>query len=734
MAKTEKKDWKKLVSESNLSMRTINVLLDNFISLDELIACDSLQLLNLKNCGVKTFFEIIHFIEHLKELGTVTSDNKTDSENLDIDKESYLFSSLKSTLSRPPNKNTIHLLPVFNPNYDEEIAARELHPDFKTSVLLEDIAFSARINKMFDQLGLKTFGDLMCTKADKLFAEKNFGRKSHEELRQTIIDLVFGNLLEDFPSEEGWDPLKPMSPQLHESGDADPIAGTRRRFQVFSSYEDMVEYFVTKAIEPERNQQIMLDRFCFQGSKPFTLQKLGEKYQITRERVRQIIIKSIHTLTIKRNLNRLSFFWDSARRFVLRGGGLIHLYELVAALTDEFQWSTQPNPLAFGKLLSIWIPESRFKTIDNIVTIDSICLDCPKPQVVLENLDFETNESFHIKELVQKLLTNCKQNCNINPIPVSTFHNAFIERIISSAQILFIIKNDLVYKYDHWALRQGDNLEDAIYYVLKNNDRPMHYSEIAQDLRRFSTTFADITDRNLHASIGRYKKMKLVNRGIFALKEWEMKQYRTVSDAIEQLLQHYDFPMKRKQIIAKLKDEFAIGNISTALTKRTMRFVAIGEGFHDSQRRWAQRSIDELIIYLPEELQNFVNYIINKDKYSYISALTMKLIKSMKQDRTIDITKLKERFYNFYASRRTKGLLVEKNKTMVRQFNTMEPLEFKNKILMKQIEKFINTGYIAKIGAVIHLRKDIADLMTDRYREVIIVVLLKALQQYYSRD
>ena len=112
----------------------------------------------------------------------------------------------------------------------------------------------------------------------------------------------------------------------------------------------------------------------------------------------------------------------------------------------------------------------------------------------------------------------------------------------------------------------------------------------------------------------------------------------------------------------------------------------------------------------------------------------MKLIKSMKQDRTIDITKLKERFYNFYASRRTKGLLVEKNKTMVRQFTTMDPLEFKNKILMKQIEKFINTGYISKKGAVIHLRNDIADLMTDRYREVIIVVLLKALQQYYSRD
>jgi hypothetical protein len=733
MAKIGKKDWEVLVSKSDISVRTINVLLDNFISSDELMACDSIELLNLKNCGVKTFLEIINFIEYLKELETVNSTKKDEPHNLDTEQETYRFSSLKNKLSQPPNKNTIHLLPVFNPTHDEDIVVQDLHPDFKVYVLLSDIAFSARTTKMFEQLGLKTFGELMCIKAEKLFAEKNFGRKSHEELRQTIIELVLGNLLEDFPSDEGRQPLNPASHHLPESSDGNIIEGRKSpRFRAFFSYEAMVDYFVKKAIESERNQKILFDIFCFHGSRPLTLQKLGEKYQITRERVRQIIIKNIRILKIKRNLNRLSFFWDSAESIVLKGGGLIHLYELASTLTKEFNWSGQPNPLAIGQLLSIRIPKSRFKTINDIVKIKSVCLSCKRPQQLLGNLEFETNNFFHIEILVQKLLENCEQHCDIKPIPLSTFHKAFIEKIISSAQTPFVIKDELLYKYEHWAVKNGDNLEDAIYYVLKNNKLPMHYSEIAREIRSLSTAFADITDRNLHASIGRYKKMKLVHRGIFGLNEWEIKQYRTVSDAIEQLLEHYEFPMKRKRIISELENEFAIGNISTALTKRSMRFIAVGEGFHDLRRRWEQRTVNNLILYLPEELQIFVNYIITENKYSYTSVLAMKLIKSMKDDRTIDISKLKERFYNFYASRRAKGLIVEKNKLMLRQFNTMEPLEFKNKVLMESIEKFINTGYISKKGAVIELRTDIADLITEQYRELIIIVLLKSLHQYYN--
>jgi len=383
-------------------------------------------------------------------------------------------------------------------------------------------------------------------------------------------------------------------------------------------------------------------------------------------------------------------------------------------------------------LLALWLPETKFKKVDDIVEINSICLNCPQPQQFIGNLNFDANASFHIKVVAQKMLETCQKNCEMNPVPVDAFHDAFVEKIISSAHRRFIINNDLVYPYEQWAVTQGDNLEDAVYYVLKDQDQPMHYSEIAQRVRELSSAFADITDHNLHAAIGGYKSIELVDRGTFALKEWGVERYRPASEAVEQLLQDADFPMKREKIISALKDEFSEVNISTTLTERTKRFVAIGDGFYDCRERWEQRSTNDLIAHMPEPLKPFASHIVSNNNCSYKPVLALILIRSIKEDGAMEISKLKDRFYHFYASRHARGLIVENDDVMASQINRLEPQEFKNRALLRPIESFCNSGYFLKEGAFLKLRRDIADIITNGFRETLIVVLLKAIHQYYS--
>ncbi len=66
-AKIRKKNWEVLIEGSDLSASAAKVLLENFNSLGELIACDQAALHNLKNCNGKTVFEIKAFMEHIKE-------------------------------------------------------------------------------------------------------------------------------------------------------------------------------------------------------------------------------------------------------------------------------------------------------------------------------------------------------------------------------------------------------------------------------------------------------------------------------------------------------------------------------------------------------------------------------------------------------------------------------------------------------------------------------------------
>lgn len=690
-----KDNLEKLIISSGLSVRATNVLLQNHCSIDEMNLLNEEILLTLPNCGKKTANEILNFIKISYQKRIVQPPP-----------------SIKDKLANPPDESSLILLPIFSLKNTKEIAVEDLHEGFKGFTKLSDLVLSARAAKVLKKHDMHTIGDVMLTTEATLLKQKNFGRKCLKEIRAIIRNLVLFN--------------------RHSSDTFQESRSNHISSIDYSSYRDMIASFVLRCIKSKRDQGLISRRLCFQTEKMPTLEQLGQHFDITRERVRQILKKGYRNLKIKANVNILNSFWERINGLIVSGGGIIDMEELAVILQDEFNWSEPPNSLALGQLLSLWKPELSFACSEDLLTVDCECLSCEHPFKQLLLLDFEEHESFHIQVVGKKFANHCWNKCAAKP--VQRFHKAFIRKVIKDASGKYVLHGDLVRDYDKWVVRYGVNMEDVAKYVLEKYGKPMHFSEIAGAVRKENIKFKDISDHNVHAAIIRYKDIEIVKRGTYGLKAWNLGGYRPVSDAIEELLDESGLPLRRMEIIQRLEGEFSEGNISTALASWRNRFVSIGEGFYDRQENWRKCLCNDYIKLLPGTLADFVLYLTSKNNCSYKLVMALIFIRSMNENGSIYLHNLKEMFCNFYLSRKKKGLVVETASVIASSIGDIEPEVIKNRAAQEPLKSFLQSDFFSQNGSTLQIREDLAGLLSDNIlKDIVIIVLLKGIDDYFAR-
>jgi len=632
-------EFSRYINSIGLSVRATNVILHNCFSLADLTSLDTDYLQTFPNCGIKTVREIIRLLETIRETGDI-----------------HLPLSIKEQLAEPPTESSISLLPLFSARKLANITIQDLHPDFHASIKLTDIVLSVRTAKVLSAFGLETIGDVMLASAAVLLRQHNLGRKSLHELREMVQSFCLTGIV-----TPGNNVVK--SPEID-----------------YSSYEAMISSFVQEECEKsKRNLELLYNRFCFQEGKAPTLEELGQHFDISRERARQILKKGIAKFQIKAVFDKLTFFWQVLDRIVVKGGGIIHLAALPSLLQIEFNWPTAPYPLALGQLLLLRDPEQSFKQDSDLVIVDCQCQDCVQPLQKLQSLDFDSNESFHIQVISLKLSDYCQQTCPWKQ-PVSTFYRAFIEHLVNQGGDGLVLHGDVVLPYDRWLGKSCDDLGKVICHVLGNHGEPMHFREITAAIRQKNQNFSDISDHNVHAATMRYTdNIEIISRGTYGLKHWGLGGYRSISKAIEAVIDNYGLPVRAKFISNKLDGEFSQQHIHTALTSWKTRFQAIGGGFYDRPQNWQKRTCADLIHLLPEPVATFASYLVNRNNTSYKLVMAFIFIRSMDEYGTIYLSNLKQMFYNFYLSRHKKGLVVEVDAALMNRIGELPASEMKNK-------------------------------------------------------
>lgn len=306
-----------------------------------------------------------------------------------------------------------------------------------------------------------------------------------------------------------------------------------QQLQIESIITDILD-----TIDREREQEIISRRFGLYDRKE-TLEQIGELLGITRERVRQLE---------KAVVARLKAQADS--------GQLPHVQEVQTVLVDEI---TAMGQVARIVDLSARLTKESSK-IDQ-ARISFLATLCPRIAVIDENDHFyhsvgiaDTHDEKQIKELTNRIIETVKKIGEPTTID-KIAEQAKIDNPKHAAALASTSKN-LATLNNKWGLVKWPtvnpkNIRDKIYVILQEEGKHMHFSEIADAIKKSDFKRKDVTTQAIHNELIKDKRFVLIGRGIYALKEWGYTR-GTVADIIAEVLKKAGEPLHRDEIVKEV--------------------------------------------------------------------------------------------------------------------------------------------------------------------------------------
>ncbi len=294
---------------------------------------------------------------------------------------------------------------------------------------------------------------------------------------------------------------------------------------------------VLKTIEREREREIIARRFGLYDRKE-TLEQIGELLGITRERVRQLE---------KAVLIRLKITAEEGNEQVaqLEKHLIRHLHELgrtarTLDLAKHIDSKAGPREQA------------------HIAFISEVA---PKLALVNEN-DFyyqsvgikEYGDEKQIKAKVDELVKAVKENKK--PLTIEELDEKLSYEHPDHVKAIAMVSKQITHLKDMWGLVKWPtvnpkNIRDKIFAVLSEENKPMHFSAIANAIKESDFKRKDVTMQAIHNELIKDKRFVLIGRGIYALSDWGYSR-GTVSDIIADVLKKEGEPLHRDEIVKRV--------------------------------------------------------------------------------------------------------------------------------------------------------------------------------------
>jgi len=323
-----------------------------------------------------------------------------------------------------------------------------------------------------------------------------------------------------------------------------------------------------------KEKEVIIKRFSLDNKPKQTLEKIGQSFSVTRERIRQIEKIALGKLRRTVDNSKLSHINKLAREILEDNGGLLLETKLIAEILNRI-CSTQQvdaniirlalniNPdLIKMEKTNIFKPFWRLQTIsiDTVKTIiaSGMSLLNKKSDVIPDN---------ELAAEVKTALEGKDHKIESNLVLSSMEVDKRIKRVKEGYGLMI------------WRHINPRSIRDKAYIVLKKNSSPLHFVEIANNIAESGFDKKVVTTQAVHNELIRYDQFVLVGRGLYALKEWGYKK-GTVADVIEELLKKKS-PMTKQEIIEGVLKQRKVkkGTISLNLQKN-MKFVRVGRAVY----------------------------------------------------------------------------------------------------------------------------------------------------------
>src|SRR3989338_4084816 len=291
----------------------------------------------------------------------------------------------------------------------------------------------------------------------------------------------------------------------------------------------------------KRGQDILISRYGL-GSKTakFTLDAIGKRYGITRERVRQIENHSLFIIRKSKVYKDLEPVFAELKKVILDLGGIISEKDLLKHLSKD------PNVQnCFYFLLIIGEEFKREKADEEFKHhwhVDRELAEKIKSALRKLYSSLSDDELVAEGDLVSSFLEEVKD------LNEKYKNEEVIKRWFSISNK--IDKNPL----GEWGRASSSNvnakgMRDYAFLVIRKHGSPIHFKEVAKAITQYFNKKAHVA--TTHNELIKDPRFVLVCRGMYALSEWGYKS-GTVKDVLVDLLKNSSKPMPKTALLAKV--------------------------------------------------------------------------------------------------------------------------------------------------------------------------------------
>lgn len=299
----------------------------------------------------------------------------------------------------------------------------------------------------------------------------------------------------------------------------------------------------------KRGQDVLVSRYGL-GAKTskMTLDTIGKKYNITRERVRQIENHSLATIRKSKAYKEAEPAFTELKALVMELGGIVSEKDLLTHLSKD--QSTQNH---FHFLLVIG---ESFKR---------------------EKEDEEFRHHWHVdQELAAKIKTALRKLYSKLSDDELVFESDMVDSFLDEVKdINEKYKNEEVVRrwlslshkigknpLGEWGKSSSSNvnakgMRDYAFLVIRKHGSPIHFKEVAKAITKYFNKKAHVA--TTHNELIKDPRFVLVGRGLYALAEWGYMS-GVVKDVIKNIIEK-EGPLTKDKIIEKtLKERYVKEN------------------------------------------------------------------------------------------------------------------------------------------------------------------------------
>ncbi len=303
---------------------------------------------------------------------------------------------------------------------------------------------------------------------------------------------------------------------------------------------------ITKRITSQlqnRASDVIMNRFGLTADgERKTLEEIGKKYNITRERVRQIEDAALTFIKKSSAYRAEQAIFDELKQLLKRLGSIVAEHELLPYIAKDK--ATQNHIhffLTLGDAFKKHREDEHFHTrwsVDDAMT--------EKVHDSLKKLYASLNDEDLVPEteMIKKFLDHMKD--------VAEEHRdaEMVRRWLSMSKK--VAKNHL----GEWGKATSPNIrtrgvKDYAYLIMRRHGTPLHFKEVADSIGR--TFNKKIHYATCHNELIKDPRFVLVGRGMYALAEWGYKA-GIAREVIRDILKR-DGPLSKEEVIKKVNKE-----------------------------------------------------------------------------------------------------------------------------------------------------------------------------------